>query len=290
MAFCMNCGAKLKEGVKFCSNCGTPVEELPPTPEESTIPEPASQEAAPQEPAPQEAAEEGGQTTDASPSTSALDKVIPAVESAVAKLRPAVKSAAEKVKPAVESVVEKAKPAVESAVEKAKPAVESAVEKVKPTLKRHYKVIGVVALAVVIILLFVSRCGGGTGGEKKSDKGLERFLGYWENGMLYGENPGINGPEYIAITENALRLEPQEVTVPMSQVEQKDDGLYFTAEWYESFPYDGSPSGNQTHELRLVFNESRDLLDLECYTKAGANLFVSWDTGWRPLNGYKPVD
>lgn len=321
MAFCMNCGAKLEDHMKFCPNCGAPVEEIPQAPEVAPAPEAAPQPA-PEEnlQTPQTAPEENLQTPQTPPSASALDKVRPAVENAVGKVRPAVDSAVEKIRPAVEGAVEKARPAVESAVAKIRPAVESAVEKVRPAVgnavekarptvkaavekvrpvvKRHYKVIGAAALAVVIILLLLSRCTGGTGGTGggKDTKYLEPFLGYWSHSVLYGAlgsgaTVNISSPDYIAVTEDALQLEPRGGTIPMSQVEYKDGALYFTAEWYESYRRNNLPSGIETYELRLVYDKSEDLMDLEVYTESGVTYFgeieLAYDTGWYALKGYK---
>jgi hypothetical protein len=48
MAFCANCGTKLKEGAKFCPECGTPVKQA----EQTAAPETAALEAAPAPAAP----------------------------------------------------------------------------------------------------------------------------------------------------------------------------------------------------------------------------------------------
>ena len=46
MAFCTNCGAKIKGDTKFCPNCGASVEGTPQTPKGSSAPGPAPQGAA----------------------------------------------------------------------------------------------------------------------------------------------------------------------------------------------------------------------------------------------------
>lgn len=161
----------------------------------------------------------------------------------------------------------------------------NALEKALPVLKRNYKVIGIAAVAMVILLALLSRCAGGGSGGEKADKTLEPFLGYWTiDAQIYSDATNyIDRKWNIGITENIINLgdEPRgPIDCPMSEAEYKNDALYFSAQWYQSVPINGQDAGEQNFDLRLVYDKGSDMLTME----------VKVDSGWYSLAEYVRAD
>ena len=131
--------------------------------------------------------------------------------------------------------------------------------KLLPLLRRHYKVIGITVLAL-LVLTQLSRCAGGG----KEDKLLDQLRGSWSmQTQVYGDAATqVNRPWDIYISEHSIQLGGLGAC-PISDVEHKKDALYFPAQWYDSDPGNGREPGMQDYELRLIYSKSDDLLTLE---------------------------
>ena len=164
--------------------------------------------------------------------------------------------------------------------------VPAALEKALPMLKHSYKAIGIAALAVVVLLLLVSR---GTGG--KEDKALNQFQGYWDRKGLIDSDVtvGMTRPNYIGITENAVQLDAKLYTCPMSETEYKDGALCFSAQWYQSLPYLGQEAGMQDYSLRLTYDKESGLLTLEMEIPAGLPVTTLFGEEYETSGGWSAI-
>ena len=90
----------------------------------------------------------------------------------------------------------------------------------------------------------------------------------------------IDRPWNIGITENAIQLDSNHSTCPMSEAEVINGALYFSAQWYESLPANGQEPGLQNYDLRLVYDKKSDLLTLEAKVSGG----------WGALGEYERTD
>lgn len=138
----------------------------------------------------------------------------------------------------------------------------AAVKKAAPVFKRNPKLLGIAALAVVAALLLLSRCVGG--GSGNGDKAQDQIQGYWAMAtQVYGDAAEhVERPWNIGVTENAIQLDGL-ATCSMADAEYKKDGLYFSAQWYDSDPGDGRQPGTQDYDLRMTYSKKNDLLTLE---------------------------
>ena len=133
--------------------------------------------------------------------------------------------------------------------------------KLLPLLRRHYKVIGIAVLAL-LFLTQISRCVGGGGGNK--DELLDQIRGSWAmQTQVYSDAAArVNRPWKIEISKYSIQLEGR-AACPISEAEQKDNALYFPAQWKDSDPGDGREPGPQDYNLRLVYSDKDDLLILD---------------------------
>lgn len=139
-------------------------------------------------------------------------------------------------------------------------------------LKGNYKAIGVAVLAAVILFALLSRCTGGGGG--KESKFLNQIQGYWtiESLIQSDGSTSLFRPREISITKNAIQLGSKTTPCPMSEAEYKDGALYFTAQWYESFSFNGQEPGIQSKEqmpsrlAMCLLDEMTSALDQENFS------------------------
>lgn len=259
--------------MKFCPKCGTAVDEDLPVPETSSAQEPTPH-------ADVAAAASAAAEKIKAAGTAAVEKGIPVIKAAgtaaVEKGIPAIKAAGTA---AVEKGVPVIKAAGTAAVEKGVPVIKAAgntaKEKGIPIIKRHYKLIGIAILALVVLLFLSRRTGGGGNGNDF----LNQIQGSWTMGtQVYSDKAAqVDRPWNIYITENTIQLDASQSTCPMSEAEYKNDALYFPAQWYDSSPGDGREPGMQDYDLRLTYSKKNDLLTLE----------VEVFGDWYPLGEYK---